>query len=296
MKIVLGSRGSKLALIQTQLVLDKLKQHYPENEYEIKVIHTKGDKILNQSLEKIGDKGLFVKEIEQQLLDKEIDIAVHSMKDMPSQCVDGLVFTDTLENADCRDCLVLNGYHSLNELPTGATIATGSKRRKFQLLKLRPDLNIVDIRGNIHTRIQKMYDNHYDGLVLAVAGVERIDRKDLISEYLDPHIFVPACAQGMLGIEVRKNDALYDMINAIADKDATYKMKLERTFLETINGSCHIPMGAYIEAEENKVHVDALLGNEEGKMIKETCLFDKDHAFIQMQQLALKMKGQIENE
>lgn len=296
MKIVLGSRGSKLALIQTQLVLNKLKQHYPENEYEIKVIHTKGDKILNQSLEKIGDKGLFVKEIEQQLLNHEIDIAVHSMKDMPSQCVEGLVFTDTLENADCRDCLVLNGYDSLNDLPIGATIATGSKRRKYQLLKLRSDLNIVDIRGNIHTRIQKMVDNHYDGLVLAAAGLERIERKDLISEYLDPHIFVPACAQGMLGIEVRENDILYDMINNISDKDATYKVKLERTFLETINGSCHIPVGAYVEVYKDNIHIDALLGNEEGKLIKETCVFDKDNAFDQIQQLALKMKGQLENE
>ncbi|MCD7951208.1 MAG: hydroxymethylbilane synthase [Erysipelotrichaceae bacterium] len=296
MKIVLGSRGSKLALIQTQLVLDKLKKHYPNYEYEIKVIHTKGDKILNQSLEKIGDKGLFVKEIEQQLLNKEIDIAVHSMKDMPSTCADGLVFTDTLESADCRDCLVLNRYGSLNDLPIGATIATGSKRRKYQLLQLRPDLNIVDIRGNIHTRIQKMIDNHYDGLVLAAAGLERINRKDLISEYLDPHIFVPACAQGMLGIEVRENDPLYDMINDIADKDATYKMKLERTFLETINGSCHIPMGAYIEVIDDTIHVEALLGNEEGKLIRETCIFDKQDALTQMQQLALKMKGQIENE
>ncbi len=296
MKITLGSRGSKLALIQTQLVLDKLKQYYPDNEYNIKIIHTKGDRILDQSLEKIGDKGLFVKEIELQLLNHEIDIAVHSMKDMPSKCVDGLVFTDTLENADCRDCLVLNGYNTLKDIPLGATIATGSKRRKYQLLELRPDLNIVDIRGNIHTRIQKMFDNNYDGLVLAAAGLERIDRKDLISEYLDPHVFVPACAQGMLGIEVRENDPLYAMINEIADKDATYKMKLERIFLETINGSCHIPMGTYIEVEENSIHVEALLGNEEGKLIKETCIFDKDNAFLQMQQLALKMKGQVENE
>ncbi|MCD8028164.1 MAG: hydroxymethylbilane synthase [Erysipelotrichaceae bacterium] len=296
MKIVLGTRGSKLALIQTQLVLDKLQQYYPYNEYDIKVIHTKGDKILNQSLEKIGDKGLFVKEIEQQLLDHKIDIAVHSMKDMPSKCADGLVFTDTLENADCRDCLVLNGHDTLKDVPIGATIATGSKRRKYQLLKLRPDLNIVDIRGNIHTRIQKMFDNSYDGLVLAAAGLERIGRKDLISEYLNPHIFVPACAQGMLGIEVRENDPLYNMINEIADKDATYKMKLERTFLETINGSCHIPMGTYIEVEKDSIHVEALLGNEEGKLIHEACIFDKENAFMQMQQLALKMKGQIGNE
>lgn len=292
MKIILGSRGSQLALKQTELVIESLQEAYPEHEYEIKVIHTKGDKILDRPLEKIGDKGLFVKEIEEQLLNGDIDIAVHSMKDMPSVVPEGLVFTKTLKNADCRDCLVLNGYNSLNEVPLGATIGTGSKRRIMQLKKLRPDLNIVDIRGNINTRIQKMKDQNLAGIVLACAGLKRIGRNDLISEYFNPTEFLPACAQGMLGIEVRENSKLLKMINDIASDDATYKMKLERTFLEEINGSCHIPMGGYYEKDSNTFY--AMLGNE-NELFYETKVLT-ENPFDDIKNIATILKGKANHE
>ncbi len=293
MKIILGSRGSELALKQTELVIESLKEAYDEYEYEIKIIHTKGDKILDRPLEKIGDKGVFVKEIEEQLLKHEIDIAVHSMKDMPGTCAKGLVFTDTLQSDDCRDCLVLNGYSSLDEVPKGAMIGTGSKRRKYQLLRMRPDLEIVDIRGNINTRIQKMYDLNYAGIVLAAAGIHRIGRDDLITEYLDPCLFIPACAQGILGIEVREDSELLAMINRISDKEATTRMHLERAFLETIDGSCHIPMGAHCRIEGQSVHVYAMLGNEEGKLLFEDHIYELDDAYENIKALAISMKGQL---
>ena len=173
MKIIVGSRGSSLALKQTEYVIEKLQRAYPENEYEIKVIHTIGDKMQHIALDKINDKGVFVKEIEKELLEHTIDLAVHSLKDMPSDNPAGLVYAKTLAPSDYRDCLVLKNCSSLARLPQHATIATGSKRRKYQLLKLCPDLKIVDIRGNVNTRLQKMANQEIDGLVLARAGLKR---------------------------------------------------------------------------------------------------------------------------
>ena len=175
MKIVVGTRGSKLAVTQTNWVIDKLKEKHPSVEFEVKIIKTKGDLIQNVSLDKIGDKGLFVREIEQQLIDGEIDMAVHSMKDMPSSLPEGLKFASVPKREDQRDVLILkDGYNSLEDLPQGATIGTGSKRRKYQLLNHRPDLNIVSIRGNVDTRIRKIKDENLDGIVLAASGILRV--------------------------------------------------------------------------------------------------------------------------
>ena len=172
MKIRVGTRGSNLALIQTNWAIDRLKEKFPEVEFEVKIIKTKGDKILHLSLDKIGDKGLFVKEIESQLLEGEIDLAVHSMKDMPAEVVEGLKFAAVPKREDPRDVIILReGLNSFDELPIGATIGTGSKRRKYQFLRKRPDLNIVPIRGNIETRISKIESENLDGIVLAASGV-----------------------------------------------------------------------------------------------------------------------------
>ena len=269
MKVVVGTRGSKLALIQTNLVISELKKSYPSVEFEVKIIKTKGDIVQHISLDKIGDKGLFVKEIEQQLLEGEIDLAVHSMKDMPSNLPDGLKFANIPKREDPRDVLILrDGYKNLNDLPQGATIGTGSKRRKYQLLKHRPDLNVVSIRGNIETRIRKIEDENLDGVVLAAAGILRAGLEEQISCYLDIDLMVPAPAQGALALEIRKNDTeLEQMISHIKDETTEIQVAAERGFMEGINGSCHIPMGAYCTVNEEDINLVGLFGNEDGSKL-----------------------------
>jgi len=273
MKIRVGSRGSKLALIQTQWVMDQLKAVNPKLEYEIKVIQTKGDLIQHISLDKIGDKGLFVKEIEQQLLNKSIDMAVHSMKDMPGQLPQGLTFASIPKREDARDVLILKeGYDNLEDLPMGAKIGTGSKRRKYQLLQARPDLNVVSIRGNIDTRIKKIMTEGLDGIILAASGVIRAGLDSHISTYLSMDTMMPAPAQGALAIEIRSEDvAIAKMLESLKDKETETQVAAERGFLEGINGSCHIPIGAYCQLEEENITLSGLYGNEEGTiLIKKT--------------------------
>jgi hydroxymethylbilane synthase len=269
MKIVVGTRGSKLAVTQTNWVIDKLKEKHPSVEFEVKIIKTKGDLIQNVSLDKIGDKGLFVKEIEQQLIDGEIDMAVHSMKDMPSSLPEGLKFASVPKREDPRDVLILkDGYNSLEDLPQGATIGTGSKRRKYQLLNHRPDLNIVSIRGNVDTRIRKIKDENLDGIVLAASGILRVGLQEKISCYLSTDIVVPAPAQGALAIEIRKDNAEVEkVINSLKDEMTEIQVAAERGFLDGVNGSCHIPMGAYCQIEGDKLNLTGLFGDEEGNAL-----------------------------
>lgn len=266
MKIVVGTRGSKLALIQTNWVVEELKKANPEIEFEVKVIKTKGDLITHLPLHKIGDKGLFTKEIEQQLLDKEIDLAIHSMKDMPSILPEGLKFANVPKREDPRDVLVLKeGYTNLDDLPKGAKIGTGSKRRTYQLLKYRPDLEIVPIRGNIDTRIRKIEDENLHGVVLAAAGLIRANLKERISYYLPPNIMVPAPAQGALAIEIREHDSsIEEIVSHIKDEITEIQVAAERGFLTGVNGSCHIPMGAYCDIKDDNITLTGLYGDEDG--------------------------------
>lgn len=269
MKIRVGTRGSNLALIQTNWAIDRLKEKFPEVEFEVKIIKTKGDKILHLSLDKIGDKGLFVKEIESQLLEGEIDLAVHSMKDMPAEVVEGLKFAAVPKREDPRDVIILReGLNSFDELPIGATIGTGSKRRKYQLLRKRPDLNIVPIRGNIETRISKIKSENLDGIVLAASGVLRADLEEKITEYLPVDLMIPAPAQGALALEIRENDEVLEkMIDAIKDEISQIQTDAERSYLAGIDGSCHIPMGAYCEVEGTKLTLTGIFGDEDGEKI-----------------------------
>ena len=269
MKIVVGTRGSKLALVQTNWVVEKLKDANPGIEFEIKVIKTKGDLITHLPLHKIGDKGLFTKEIEQQLLDKEIDLAIHSMKDMPSTLPEGLKFANVPKREDPRDVLVLKeGYNSIDDLPKGAKIGTGSKRRTYQLLKYRPDLEIVPIRGNIDTRIKKIEDENLHGVVLAAAGLIRAGLQDKISYYIPPNIMVPAPAQGALAIEIREDDTyIADIVSHIKDEITEIQIKAERGFLTGVNGSCHVPMGAYCEIKDDNITLTGLYGDEDGEKL-----------------------------
>ena len=269
MKIRVGTRGSNLALIQTNWAIDRLKEKFPEVEFEVKIIKTKGDKILHLSLDKIGDKGLFVKEIESQLLEGEIDLAVHSMKDMPAEVVEGLKFAAVPKREDPRDVIILReGLNSFDELPIGATIGTGSKRRKYQLLRKRPDLNIVPIRGNIETRISKIESENLDGIVLAASGVIRADLEEKITEFLPVDLMIPAPAQGALALEIRENDEdLEKMIDAIRDEISQIQTDAERSYLAGIDGSCHIPMGAYCEVDGEKLTLTGIFGDEDGEKI-----------------------------
>lgn len=269
MKIRVGTRGSNLALIQTNWAIDRLKEKFPEVEFEVKIIKTKGDKILHLSLDKIGDKGLFVKEIESQLLEGEIDLAVHSMKDMPAEVVEGLKFAAVPKREDPRDVIILReGLNSFDELPIGATIGTGSKRRKYQLLRKRPDLNIVPIRGNIETRISKIESENLDGIVLAASGVIRADLEEKITEFLPVDLMIPAPAQGALALEIRENDEeLEKMIDAIKDEISQIQTDAERSYLAGIDGSCHIPMGAYCEVDGEKLILTGIFGDEDGEKI-----------------------------
>lgn len=269
MKVRVGTRGSNLALIQTNWAIDKLKEKFPEVEFEVKVIKTKGDKILHLSLDKIGDKGLFVKEIESQLLEGDIDLAVHSMKDMPAEVVKGLKFAAVPKREDPRDVIILrDGIEKFEELPIGATIGTGSKRRKYQLLRKRPDLNIVPIRGNIETRISKIQSENLDGIVLAASGVIRAGLEDKITEYLPIELMIPAPAQGALALEIRENDEkLESMINSIKDEISQIQIDAERSYLAGIDGSCHIPMGAYCQVDGEKLTLTGIFGDEDGKKV-----------------------------
>lgn len=269
MKVVVGTRGSKLALTQTKWVISQLEKHHPGITFEIQVIQTKGDLIQNKPLDKIGDKGLFTKEIEKELLAGRIDLAVHSMKDMPSELPEGLCFTTTPRREDARDALILKeGYNSLEELPIGATIGTGSKRRKYQLLAHRPDLNIVPIRGNIDTRLRKLETENLDGIVLAAAGLHRLDLAHRITQYLPMNIMLSAPAQGALAIEIREKDAAtYELVKVLEDPISCLQIKAERAFMDAINGGCHMPIGAYCEVTDISLRIRGLLGDEMGERL-----------------------------
>lgn len=269
MNYVIGTRGSKLALVQAEYVQQKLQERYPEHEFTLKVIKTKGDKIQDKSLAAIGDKGLFVREIERELLDGEIQLAVHSMKDMPGEIPEGLCFADAWAREDPRDVLILREAKSLSDLPEHAVIGTGSKRRACQLLALRPDLTIVDIRGNVDTRLKKMQEQKLDGIVLAAAGLKRLHMESVITQYLSTEEMIPAAAQGTLAIELRRQDAeLLSMLNAFSDKKAQRIAQTEREFLQQIGGDCHMPIGAHAAIlTDGKIRLQALYGDADGKHI-----------------------------
>lgn len=294
MNIIIGSRGSKLALKQTEYVRDMLQNAYPMHTYEIKIIHTMGDRNQNMPLDQMDAKGIFVNEIENELLHHTIDLAVHSLKDMPSTMSDGLTYAKTLKPSDYRDCLVLKNNQRLADLPLGSIIATGSKRRKYQLLKMRPDLQIVGIRGNVNTRIEKMQNQNIDGLVLASAGLKRLGLTHMISEYLSEDEMIPACGQGILALQVCQDSPLLEMFDHIGDDEAQLRLELECLYLATVNGGCHIPVGSYAKIEEQSVHFYALLGDEEGQhLVKTDAVFALDEAKQKVIEIANQLKEQV---
>ncbi|MFY4774700.1 hydroxymethylbilane synthase [Metabacillus sp. RGM 3146] len=268
-KIIVGSRRSKLAITQTNWVIKQLKKSGAPFEFEVKEIVTKGDKILDITLSKVGGKGLFVKEIEQALLNGEIDMAVHSMKDMPSQLPEGLIIGCTPVREDHRDVLISKDHLRLDELPEGAVIGTSSLRRSSQLLAYRPDLEIKWIRGNIDTRIEKLKNEEYDAIILAAAGLARMGwSREIVTEFLDTEICLPAVGQGALAIECRQNDEeLLDALKMINHDETKLAVDAERTFLNQMNGSCQVPIAGYAAVNGRTVTLSALIASPDGKVI-----------------------------
>ena len=272
MNIKVGTRGSTLARTQSQWLIDVLAKAHPQINFEMVIIKTKGDLVQDKPLDKIGDKGLFTKELEDALLSGEIDMAIHSMKDMPSKLPEGLVLTVPPVREDPRDVLLTpHQITTLDQLPKGAVVATGSKRRICQLQKLRPDVEIVGIRGNIDTRIRKMQEQQLDGIILAAAGLKRIGRLTdpaYQTVTLPENTFIPAPAQGILAVEVREdNETVKELMAAISDQNTIIQMSAERSFLNALNGSCHIPVGAFCEIIADTIVLYGLYGLEDGSHV-----------------------------
>lgn len=271
-EITIGTRGSKLALWQANWVKSELIKSFSGLSAEIVIIKTKGDKILDVPLAKVGGKGLFVKEIEEALIANRIDIAVHSMKDMPAELLDGLSIGAIPERENPVDVLISGNNFLLSQLPERARVGTSSLRRMAQLKYIRPDLVILPLRGNLDTRIRKLDAGELDAVILAAAGVKRLGLENLITEYLDENIMLPAVGQGALCIEIRENDNNVMKFAGSLDHSITHAVVMgERAFLKRLEGGCQIPIAGHGKAENNIFTISGLVADLEGKtIIKET--------------------------
>ncbi|NBD25895.1 hydroxymethylbilane synthase [Paenibacillus glycinis] len=274
--IVVGTRQSALAVTQTGQVIDQLKalsaEHGLPYEFEVRKIVTKGDRILDVTLSKVGGKGLFVKEIEQALFDGEIDLAVHSMKDMPYELPDGLINGAVPKRVDPRDCLISASGVSFEDLPQGAKVGTSSLRRSSQLMHARPDLRIESVRGNIDSRIKKLDSEGFDAIVLATAGLQRMGWESKISSFLSEELCVPAVGQGALGIECRENDSdVRHLLSLLNDETTALAVAAERSFLGALNGGCQIPIGAHARILEGEgagqLELTGIVGSPDGAVL-----------------------------
>lgn len=264
----IATRKSPLALWQTNHVRDALCRAHPELQIEIVEITTKGDKILDTPLAKIGGKGLFVKELENCLLEGRADIAVHSMKDVPIELPEGLTLPVIMRREDPYDAFVSNHYPNLAALPKEAIVGTSSLRRQSQLLALRPDLQIRSLRGNIGTRLNKLDNGDYDAIVLAAAGLKRLGMAERIREVLKPDIILPAIGQGAIGIECRQNDAqTLELISVLNDTPTQQRIIAERALNERLGGGCQVPIGGFAQIDEDGLHLQGLVGDIQGKQV-----------------------------
>lgn len=264
----IGTRGSLLALKQSGNIKAALESLWPGLRVELSVMKTTGDKILDVPLSKVGGKGLFVKEIEDALLAREVDLAVHSMKDVPAALPEGLVIGLIPPREDPRDVLITRHGSTISDLPEGAEVGTSSLRRAAQLRKLRPDLRISNLRGNLDTRLRKLQEGLYDAIVLAAAGLLRMGWEDAISSYLDPEEFLPAIGQGALGIEVRIDDSeVLDLLAPLHHPETAVAVEAERAFLEKLEGGCQVPIGGYARVAGGQVELTGLVASPDGTEI-----------------------------
>ena len=267
-KLIVGSRRSKLALTQSQQFIDKLKFIDPSLDIEIKEIVTKGDKIVDKQLSKVGGKGLFVKEIQNELFNKEIDMAIHSLKDVPSMIPDGLTLGCIPDREIPFDAYIAKNHIPLQELSEGSIVGTSSLRRGAQILSKYPHLKIKWSRGNIDTRLKKLETEDYDAIILAAAGLKRMGWSDnIVTTYLDRDILLPAIGQGALGIECRSDDKeLLDLLSKVHNHDVAQCVTAERTFLSEMDGSCQVPIGGYATiAQDNQIEFTGLIMSPDGK-------------------------------
>ncbi|HSK70756.1 MAG TPA: hydroxymethylbilane synthase [Pyrinomonadaceae bacterium] len=266
-KFTIGSRGSQLALWQTEFVKTKLQNLFPETEFEVRIITTKGDAILDTALSKIGDKGLFTKQIEDKLLSGEIDLAVHSLKDLPTRLPEGLKIGSVTERETPNDVLIAKNYSSIDELPKNARIATGSLRRKSQLLRYRSDLQIFEIRGNVPTRIKKFEESDLDAMILAFAGISRLGLEEYIKQIIPTEIMIPAVGQGAIAVEIRGDDEeTHELLKPINDSLTEICVSAERSFLRVLEGGCQVPIGAFASVVRDKIKLESFVGNFDGSV------------------------------
>jgi hydroxymethylbilane synthase len=280
-ELVVGTRQSLLALTQTNWVVNRLKEIRPDLNIQVKKIVTKGDRILNVTLSKVGGKGLFVKEIEQALLDGEIDFAVHSMKDMPAEMPKGLTIGAVPVRENPRDCLISRGGITLDRLPAGAVVGTSSLRRQAQVLALRPDLVVEPVRGNLDTRLRKLREGQFDAILLAVAGLSRLDWKREITEEFGVDRMLPAVGQGALAIQCREDDQeMLGLFRQIHHEETARAVRAERAFLAAFQGGCHLPIAAYAETVGEEVHLTGLVAHPDGRNVLKGTLSGKDEKAV----------------
>ena len=264
--IRIGTRGSQLALYQAKKVKATLENIFPELQVELKIIKTKGDKILDVALSKIGDKGLFTKEIENELIDGSVDLAVHSLKDLPTKLPDGLKLGAVLERGEFRDALVSLKGKKISDLKAGDVVATSSLRRIAGLLKINNQIVIKDIRGNVNSRLQKMEDGYCDAMIMAAAGLQRLGLEQYITEIIDPEVIMPAVSQGAIAIETRLNDPEVDeLMEKLNHLNTWNTVVAERAFLAHLEGGCQVPLGCYSRVENGTLNMSGFVASIDGK-------------------------------
>ena len=274
----IASRGSELALWQTNWVRGELEKRFPEARFETLTIKTTGDKILDVPLAKIGDKGLFTKELDTSLLNGETDFAVHSLKDLPTKLPEGLGIAAITKRWDARDVLISRNGEVLADLPKGARVATGSLRRRSQLLHFRPDFEILEIRGNLNTRFRKFDEADWDAMILAAAGVERLGWGERISEKISPDILLPAVGQGSLAILCREgDDATLEFLINMEDRESMLAARAERSLMRTLEGGCQVPIGAHAVVSEKGISLAGCVCSLEGRTLVRDSVSSETH-------------------